>query len=83
MSTQPLADLTRAIRESVARAISSLIGRFEVATVTPDFTVYLNGSTNAVPGAQILGLAGGTYVVGTTGVYVHRQGQKPLCIPTA
>lgn len=62
------------------RAIRQMVGVFEVATVTPDFTVYLNGSPDAVPGWYVPDLM---YIVGTTGMYLHVQGQPPLCIPTA
>lgn len=55
------------------------VGAFEVAVVSP-FTVYLDGSTTAVPGWTVAGLS---YSVGTTGMYLLRQGQLPLCIPTA
>lgn len=75
-----LPELVKVIRAEIANAISKTSGQFVVATVTPDFTVYLDGSANAVPGAKH---ADSTYSVGTTGMYLHRQGQKPLCFPTA
>jgi hypothetical protein len=73
-----LGDLTGDERDRNARAIAKSQGRFEVATTTP-FEVYLDGSTTAVEGWKVVGL---TYIVGTTGMYWLRQGQKPLCIPT-
>lgn len=61
------------------KALGKLIGTFEVATTVP-FTVYIDGSNTAVDAWSVPGLS---YSVGTTGMYLLRQGQLPLCIPTA
>lgn len=65
-------------KERDARSVSKVFGRFKVATTTP-FEVYLNGTATAVPALKVDGL---TYSVGTTGLYVHIQGQQPVCLPT-
>lgn len=62
-----------------AQRVAKTAGRFEVATISP-FTVYLDGSTKAVPANKLLGLS---YSVGTTGEYTLRQGNIPLCFPIA
>lgn len=73
------ADRFRDESEKRRRDISQMVGVFEVATTVP-FEVYMNGSNDAVPASSVPGLS---YSVGTTGMYLLRQGQLPLCIPTA
>lgn len=73
-------EFAAAINRAIAQAIDQLTGTFTVATTTPDFTVYMDGSAEAVPGRKI---TGATYSVGTTGEYFRRQGKPPICLPTA
>lgn len=75
-----LADAFDNADERHGRQVDKTIGRFEVATVTPTFTVYMDGAAEACAAQYVPGL---TYIVGTTGQYVHRQGLQPLCIPSA
>jgi hypothetical protein len=74
-----LADVTAEARRRSSREVSKRSGSYIVATTSP-FTVYLDGGSTAVPALMIAGLS---YSVDDTGIYLHRQGQKPLCIPTA
>jgi hypothetical protein len=73
-----LSDLVATIDRRIALGLAKRSGKFEVATTSP-FEVYLDGSATAVPARKVAGL---TYSVGTTGDYLLRQGQTPLCIPT-
>jgi hypothetical protein len=74
-----LADVLTERLAKLERLFAKSAGSFEVATVTPDFTVYLDGSTTAVPAKKVVGL---TYIVGTTGDYTLKQGRQPVCTPT-
>lgn len=74
-----LADAFRDESEKQGRALGKTFGKFEVAATSP-FTVYMDGSTEAMPALKV---SGASYSVGTTGIYLLiRQGQKPVCIPT-
>jgi hypothetical protein len=72
-----------AIRGHIERLLAQMqrsTGVFEVATTSPDFTVYLDGGDLAVPAEKVAGLS---YSVGTKGRYLLDQGQQPFCWPTA
>lgn len=59
------------------RAAAKQMGFFKVATITPDFTVYLDGSPVAVPATK---LQGQTFNVGDTGIYWKRPDPAwPVC----
>lgn len=73
-----LADFNDEQNQFVDRALLKFTGTFTVATTSP-FTVYLDGGTDGVPAQMVAGLS---YSIGTTGTYLLRQGQKPLCVPT-
>jgi hypothetical protein len=61
------------------QALDRQQGTFKVADTDP-FEVYLDGDeTENVPALKIAGLS---YSVGTTGIYLLRQGQLPVCWPT-
>lgn len=77
MASNPLTDLLNDRTKRQTRTVAKTNGRFTVATTSP-FTVYLDGSTTAVAAKKVAGL---TYSVGTTGMYLLRQGQQPVCIP--
>lgn len=64
--------------DKVHRSIQQPFGIYQVATLTPTFTVYLNGDLTApMPGRKV---AGATYSVGTKGMYIlPAQGQRPWC----
>lgn len=63
-------------RQRVNERIEKTMGAFKVATITPTFTVYLDGSTTAVPALKLVGQ---TFAVDDTGIYWLRQGQLPVC----
>lgn len=65
-------------KAKAARQVEKLFGRFKVATLTPKFTVYMDGYATPVEAEYVPGL---TYTVGTTGKYIHIQGDLPLCLP--
>lgn len=71
-----LADVLIPMIEQLRQRMDRSSGSFEVATTTPDFTVYLNGSATAVPARPV---QGSTFTVGDRGDFIHRQGQTPLC----
>lgn len=80
----PIAEAIRSAGDRQTRDLNKLVGAFKVITVTPEFTVQMDGAADAygvpiaVLGRRIPGL---TYIVGTTGFYVHVQGQRPYCVP--
>lgn len=73
-----LADAFDNADERHGRQVDKTMGRFKVATTTP-FTVYMDGSAVAYAALKVAGLS---YSIGTTGMYLLRQGQLPVCIPT-
>jgi hypothetical protein len=74
-----LADFAEENNRRNDRRVSKRSGTYQVATTSP-FTVYMDGGATAVPALMVAGLS---YSVDDVGVYMLRQGQKPLCIPTA
>lgn len=73
-------DAAKLAKERQDQAIASLFGRFEVASVSPD-EVFLDGDDDeSIPAVFIAGL---TYTVGDTGMYVLPPGQQPICFKTA
>lgn len=73
-------DAAKLAKERQDQAIASLFGRFEVASVSPD-EVFLDGDDDeSIPAVFIAGL---TYTVGDTGMYVLPPGQQPICFISA
>lgn len=73
-------DVRELERKRLDNRFSKLFGRYKVATLTPLFTVYLDGNEDVAVEAEWV--VGATYIVGTTGTYLLKQGQVPTCFPT-